>query len=432
MTYQGETTVELAALEWFSALGYSIAFGPDLAADGAHPERPDYASVVLAGRLRSALARINPHLPESALDDVFRKVVRADSPALVENNRLFHTLLSDGIEIEYQAKDGTTRHDVARLVETRPQHLGRNDWLVVNQFTVIEDGHNRRPDLVVFVNGLPLAVIELKDAANEKATTKSAFKQLQTYKAEIPGLFRFNEILVASDGVTARLGSLTSGLDRFQPWRTIDGKALAPKGMPELQVLIQGVFDKTRVLDLATNFVVFQDDDGKWVKKLAAYHQFHAVNKAVEATVDAASPDGDRRAGVVWHTQGSGKSLTMAFYAGKIIRDPRMENPTLVVLTDRNDLDEQLFDTFASCKALLRQRIVVGDLDAAVDMDVAVDGGRTDHRETLLAGLFGSLPRRKLWVFFGGIGRHRPECIKDITATSPTSMVMVDAGSGSA
>lgn len=359
MTYQGETTVELAALEWFAELGYGVAFGPDLAPDGARSERPDYRNVVLSDRLRDSLARLNPHLPSSAIDDGLRRVVRTDSPALVDDNRQFHKLLTDGIEIEYQAADGSQRPDIVQLFDFADP--ARNDWLVVNQFTVIEDGHNRRPDVVVFVNGLPLAVIELKDAANTQATLKKAFNQLQTYKADIPGLFRFNAVLVASDGTGARLGSLTAGYDRFQPWRTIDGAALAPKGRAELQVLIQGVFEKSRFLDLIRNFIVFQDDDGKWVKKVAAYHQFHAVNKAVEATIDAASPDGDRRAGVVWHTQGSGKSLTMAFYAGKIIRDPRMQNPTLVVLTDRNDLDDQLFDTFASCRDLLRQTPVQAD-----------------------------------------------------------------------
>lgn len=237
MTYRGETTVELAALEWFAGLGYGVAFGPDLALDGATPERPDYGAVVLADRLRAALAAINPHLPAAALEDVYRRVTRADSPALVENNRLFHKLLTDGVEVEYQAKDGSTRHDVAWLFDFTPQD--RNDWLVVNQLTVIEDGHNRRPDVVVFVNGLPLAVIELKDAANEQATLKKAFNQLQTYKADIPALFRFNGALVASDGTGARLGSLTAGYDRFQPWRTIDGENLAPKGKAELQVLIQ-------------------------------------------------------------------------------------------------------------------------------------------------------------------------------------------------
>lgn len=359
MTYQGETTVELAALEWFAALGYQVAFGPDLAPDGDGAERPDYATVVLASRFRSALAAINPHLPATALEDVYRRVIRTDSPALVEDNKAFHKLLTEGVEVEYQDKNGTTRHDVAFLFDFSP--ADRNDWLVVNQFTVVEDGHNRRPDAVVFVNGLPLAVIELKDAANEQATLKKAFNQLQTYKADIPGLFRFNGALVASDGTGARIGSLTAGFDRFQPWRTIDGESLAPKGKAELQVLIHGVFARSRFLDLIRNFIVFQLDEGAWVKKIAAYHQFHAVNKAVEATVEAASPDGNRRAGVVWHTQGSGKSLTMAFYAGKVIRDPRMENPTLVVLTDRNDLDDQLFDTFASCQGLLRQTPVQAD-----------------------------------------------------------------------
>lgn len=232
---------------------------------------------------------------------------------------------------------------------------GNNEWLAVNQFTVVEGNSNRRPDVVVFVNSLPLDVIELKNPSDENATTKDAFNQLQTYKKEIPALFPYNEILVSSDGIEARAGTLTADWEWFLPWRTISGDDLAPKGLPELEVLIKGVFDRRRFLDLLKYFVVFEVDGPEIIKKMAGYHQFHTVNKAVDCTIEAASPKGDKRVGVVWHTQGSGKSLTMAFYAGKIIQHPEMENPILVLLTDRNDLDDQLFGTFSRCKDLLRQ-----------------------------------------------------------------------------
>jgi len=235
------------------------------------------------------------------------------------------------------------------------EHPGNNEWLVVNQFTVIEASNNRRPDVVVFVNGLPLGVIELKNAADEKATVWSAFQQLQTYKKQIPGLFTFNEALVISDGLDARIGTLSSNKERFSPWRTIEGEELVSSKLTQLEVLIRGVFDQARFLDLVRHFVVFEDDGTQVVKKMAAYHQYHAVGKAVDATVEASKAHGDRRVGVVWHTQGSGKSLTMAFYAGRVVLHPKMENPTLVVLTDRNDLDGQLYGTFSRFREIIRQ-----------------------------------------------------------------------------
>jgi len=298
------------------------------------------------------LARINPKVPAEAIEEAVRKVMHPDTPSLVENNRRFHRFLTDGVSVEYQAKDRTI-HDQLPLFDFRD--LDKNDWVVLNQFTIIEDRNNRRPDIVVLVNGLPLGVIELKNLADEEATIKDAFNQLQTYKKAISGLFPYNEVLVISDGIQARLGTLTSGWERFMPWRTIAGDEIAPKGSLELEVLLRGVFDKQRFLDLVRHFVVFEDTGAALEKKIAGYHQFHAVNKAVECTLEAASPKGDRRVGVVWHTQGSGKSLTMVFYAGKIIQHPAMSNPTLVVLTDRNDLDGQLFDTFSACDELLRQ-----------------------------------------------------------------------------
>ncbi len=326
--------------------------GPTIAPGELFEERSTYGDVVLVKRLREALARINRLIPAEAIEDAVRKVLRTESPSLVENNRRFHRFLTDGVSVEYR-RDDRIVHDTVWLFDfEEPEN---NDWVAVNQFTVEENRKNRRPDIVVFVNGLPLSVIELKNLADENATIRDAYHQLQTYKKDIPSLFPFNELLVISDGLEARAGTLTSGWERFMPWRTIEGDEIAPKGSLEMEVLLRGVFDKKRFLDLVRHFIVFEDNGRNLEKKLAGYHQFHAVNKAVRCTLKAASPGGDRRVGVVWHTQGSGKSLTMAFYAGRIIQHTSMSNPTLVVLTDRNDLDDQLFGTFSACKDLLRQ-----------------------------------------------------------------------------
>lgn len=348
-----ESEVESAALSWLASLGYTSIFGPDIAPEEPAAERESFLEVILSRRLHDALRRLNPSIPADALEEAFRKVTRPESPSLLANNRAFHRLLIDGVPVEYQRKDGSIAGDHALLVDF--ENPENNEFLAVNQFTVVEGQQNRRPDIVIFVNGLPLAVIELKNPADEDATIQTAFQQLQTYKNDIPALFNYNEMLVISDGLEARAGTLTSDWARFMPWRTIDGEDIAPKGRPELDVLIKGVFEKNRFLDLIKHFIVFEADGEHISKKMAAYHQYHAVNKAVECTVNATSPEGDRKAGVIWHTQGSGKSLSMAFYAGKIIVHPAMENPTLVVLTDRNDLDDQLFDTFAACQDLLRQ-----------------------------------------------------------------------------
>jgi type I restriction enzyme R subunit len=347
-----ESTVEDAALEIFEGLGYTILHGPNIAPGEMFAERANYADVVLVGRLREALARINTKIPAEAIEEGIRKVLRPDSPSLIENNRRFHRFLTDGISVEYQA-DGRIVHDQVRLFDFKDPE--KNDWVAANQFTIVENRNNRRPDIIAFVNGIPLGVIELKNLADENTTIRDAFKQFQTYQRDIPSLFPYNEVLVVSDGLEARIGTLTSGWERFMPWRTIEGDDIAPKGSLEMEVLLRGVFEKRRFLDLVRNFIVFEDDGRSLNKKIAGYHQFHAVNKAVECTLTAASPNGDRRVGVVWHTQGSGKSLTMAFYAGKIIQQPGMTNPTLVVLTDRNDLDEQLLGTFSRCQDLLRQ-----------------------------------------------------------------------------
>jgi type I restriction enzyme R subunit len=368
-----ESVVEEAALAWFEGLGYTILHGPDIAPGEPAAERDSYAQVLLEGRLREALARLNPQFPASARDEALRKLKHPEAPGLLANNRALHRYLVEGVPVEYPA-EGRIVGDHARLFDFDAPE--RNDWLAVNQFTVVEGQHNRRPDLVVFVNGLPLAVIELKNAADENATLWAAFNQLQTYKAQIPALFVYNAALMISDGLQARLGSLTADRERFGPWRTIEGEAPAPAKLTELEVLLRGVFEPRRFLDLIRYFIVFEDDGASHVvKKIAAYHQFHAVNAAVDATMHAARQDGDRRAGVVWHTQGSGKSLTMAFYAGKLIQHPAMANPTLVVLTDRNDLDDQLFGTFARCAALLRQTPVQAESRADLRDKLQVASG---------------------------------------------------------
>ena len=368
-----ESEVEDAALTWLRAVGWLVTHGPDIAPDMPATERRDYSEVVLTQRLRGALARLNPGLPAEALEDAFRKLTRSEGSDLVQRNRTVHRLLVNGVTVEYRTPEGGVRGMQARVIDF--DIPANNDWLAVNQFSVIENKHNRRPDVVLFVNGLPLAVLELKNAADEDATIWTAFQQLQTYQAEVPSIFSSNAALVASDGVEARVGALGAGREWFKPWRTVAGERLADPHLPELQVVIEGMFAPVRFLDLIRDFLVFEDDgSGRLVKKVAGYHQFHAVRVAVAETLRAAElsrvteipgryqagakpggKTGDRRVGVVWHTQGSGKSLTMAFYAGRIIREPAMENPTLVVLTDRNDLDDQLFGTFSRCQDLLRQ-----------------------------------------------------------------------------
>ena len=389
-----ESEVEDAALEWLAGLGYAVAHGPDIGPEGSAPERGSYGEVLLAGRLRTALARLNPHLPAETREEVLRKVRQAKTPSLVEENRRLHRCLIEGVAVEIARGDDSIGGDTARLIDLFDPDA--NDWLAVNQFTVIEGRNHRRPDVVLFMNGLPLAVIELKSPGDESATLEGAFNQLRTYKDDIPSLFRTNAVLMTSDGLDARLGSLTASLERFMPWRTVDGAAIAPKGAPELQTLIEGVFDKHRFLALIRDFTVFGDTGSGLIKIVAGYHQFHAVRRAIASTLralpdhvppghaasghalsDHVPPDhnpgvhetpgryelpsvasnrkGDRRIGVIWHTQGSGKSLLMAFYAGQIIAHPAMENPTVVVVTDRNDLDDQLFGTFSMCRDLLRQ-----------------------------------------------------------------------------
>lgn len=370
-----ETHVELAALDWFAELGYDVLFGPDIAFDGQKPERTSYEDVILVERLKRALVRCNPSASGDVLDEALRKVLRVDAAGLTEQNRRFHEMLRDGVTVESRRTDGTISGETVRLIDT--QDLRANEFVAVNQFTVVEAGKNRRPDVVVFVNGLPLAVLELKNATNDKATIWRAFEQLQTYRMEIPSIMRTNALLVISDGQYARIGSLTANKEWFKVWRTIDGRTEPPATALELETLVKGVFEPSRFLDLITNFIAFEEDtDNDRVHKIiAGYHQFHAVNAAVEETVRASGMNwkgadprgtymvqkpehaepGDRRIGVVWHTQGSGKSFTMLFYSAQIAQNAAMENPTIVVLTDRNDLDDQLYGQFQRCHELLRQ-----------------------------------------------------------------------------
>lgn len=395
-----ENAIEEYAIELLQGLGYGYCHGPDLAPEGASPERASFADVLLLERLRGAIAALNPTVPAEAREDALRQVQRIASPELLVNNETFHRLLTEGVPVQYQ-KDGQTRGDLVWLADF--QRPARNEFLAVNQLTMVENGHNKRPDLVLFVNGLPLVVLELKNAADEKATLQTAYKQLDTYKALIPGLFTYNGLLVISDGLEARAGSLSAGLSRFMAWKSADGVAEASPKAVQLETLIRGMLGPATLLDLLRHFVVFEKskkEDPKTgviaistVKKVAAYHQYYAVNAAVASTLRAAGqasyeaapepaapgykrrgldpalaeeapeayglptvkaqPFGDQKAGVVWHTQGSGKSLSMVFYTGKIVL--ALDNPTVLVITDRNDLDDQLFDTFAGSTQLLRQ-----------------------------------------------------------------------------
>lgn len=375
MSHFNESQVEHAALAWLHETGWQIAHGPDIAPDTLTAERHDFGEVILEQRLRDALARLNPALPAEALEDAFRKLTRPDGAELMVRNRALHLMLVDGVTVEYRDASGVIRGAQARVLDFDAKE--NNDWLAVNQFAVVENKHSRRADIVLFVNGLPLVVLELKNAADENATIWTAFRQLQTYQSEIPALFTANALQVISDGMQARVGALGAGREWFKPWQTISGETLADAKLPELQVVIEGLCTPRRLLDMVRDFTVFEDDSGRIVKKVAGYHQFYAVQAAVRETLRAAElmhtdrqaeaqgryesgrkpggAAGDHRVGVVWHTQGSGKSLTMAFYAGRIIREPAMANPTIVVLTDRNDLDDQLFGTFARCQDLLRQ-----------------------------------------------------------------------------
>lgn len=387
MTRITENIIEDFAIKLLEDLDYDYIHGPEIAHDGDRPERKSYEDVLLTGRLKSAINRINPSVPIAAQEEALKEVQRINSPDLLANNESFHRMLTEGIKVSYQI-DGQQRGDLVWLIDfNSPEN---NDFVVINQFTVIENGVNKRPDVLLFVNGIPLVVFELKNAADEKATMHSAFRQVETYKATIPSLFAFNAFSIISDGLEAKAGTLSSGMSRFMAWKSADGKEEASHLISQMETLITGMLNKETLLDLVRHFIVFEKskkEDAKTglinistVKKLAAYHQYYAVNRAIESTLRAtgysvdtessanmvmespesygvsgvkSQPKGDRKGGVVWHTQGSGKSLSMVFFTGKIVL--ALDNPTVVVITDRNDLDDQLFDTFASSTQLLRQ-----------------------------------------------------------------------------
>lgn len=344
-----ESEVELISLDYLRKLNYGHLYGPDITPDGMYIER-QYNEVILVARLKDAITRLNPNISDEGQADALKKVLRTDSPNLLLNNESFHRYLTEGIDIEYR-KEGNIRGDKVYLIDFN--NPDNNEFLAINQFTVIENNNNKRPDIVVFINGLPLVVIELKNPTDEGATTKSAFNQLQTYKYLIPSLFIYNTLLIASDGWEARYGTLTSDWNRFVPWKTKDGLTTEDSTVPQMEVMFRGMLNKATLLDLIRHFIVFEKYKDTTLKKVAAYHQYYAVNKAVVTTGKATSMTGDKRAGVVWHTQGSGKSLSMVFYTGKLVL--ALDNPTIVVMTDRNDLDDQLFDTFTGCQQLLRQ-----------------------------------------------------------------------------
>lgn len=346
-----EDELEKATVEWLEELGYETIFAPDISPEGEYPERTDYSDVLLEGRLQDALKRINPNILEEALTDAFRKIKIPQSPGLLLNNRNFQRMITDGIDVQYKREDGSIKTDKVWLFDYEKED--NNDWLALNQFTVVENNVEKRPDIVIFINGIPLVVIELKSFTEENVGITEGYNQLQTYKKYIPSLFIYNSFMITSDGVNARVGTLTSNEEWFVIWRTIDGEEIESLARPQSEVLIKGMLEKRRFLDIIRHFVLFQSDGGETNKILTGYHQYHATNKAFLSTQRAIEEEGDRKVGVIWHTQGSGKSLSMVFYAGKLVL--ALNNPTIVVVTDRNDLDDQLFSTFSKSKDLLRQ-----------------------------------------------------------------------------
>ncbi|MFJ0261762.1 type I restriction endonuclease subunit R [Acinetobacter baumannii] len=347
-----ETQLENLCLDWFLENGWEVVHGIDIAPESSNPLRKDYKQILIEADLQAAFERLNPHLPASCFEQVWQKLSKPESLDLVTNNRAFHRMLLEGVPVTYKKQDDWV-HDHAFMVDFN--HVHQNRFVAINQFTILGTKQPRRPDIICFINGIPFAVLELKSPTDENADIWDAFNQLQTYKEEISDLFVFNEALVVSDGVTARVGSLTANQERFLPWRTIKNEDDKPALEWELETVIRGFFDRELFLDYIRFFVLFETDGEKTIKKIAGYHQFHAVREAVQATIAAANPTGDKKAGVVWHTQGSGKSISMCCYAGKLLQQPAMHNPTLLIVTDRNDLDGQLFETFSNAQELLKQ-----------------------------------------------------------------------------
>ena len=375
-----ESDIEQLAIELLQEQGYTHLYGPDIAPEGKNPQRESFGDVVLERKLKSAIDRINPSVPASARDDALQQIKRINASQLIDANKTFHQMLTEGVRVTFQ-KDGNERGDIVWLVDF--DNIENNQFDVVNQLDVVENGNHKKPDVVLFVNGIPLVVMELKNLADPSATVQSAFQQLRTYKAFIPSLFTFNSILVVSDALDARAGTIAAGFSRFSRWKTIDGEIPNAKLVPEMETMIKGMLKPQVLLDLTRNFIVFEQVRKEnqqtritqidTVKKLAAYHQYNATNEVLKSVRRASSAEGDHKGGVVWHTQGSGKSLTMVFSAGKIVR--ALNNPTIVVITDRNDLDEQLFQTFAASKHLLRQEPVQAESRADLKKLLSVASG---------------------------------------------------------
>lgn len=387
-----EDKIEQNALELLRNLGWEVLHGPDIGEDGSRERM--YTDAFLYSRVLAAVQKINPEIPAQSQDEAIKRVLRTTEPNLILDNHDFHQLLVNGVDVEFRDDSDEVRTNKVWLIDF--DNSENNEFLAVNQYTMLQDEYHRRPDVMLIVNGLPLGIIELKDPSNEKATLKAAYNQLQTYKAEISSLFRFNELMIISDGIDAGLGTISANYERFQPWKTIEGeKELS--GVPMLEVMLKGICDKSTFVDIIRNFIVFErdEDDMTYIKKLAAYHQYWAVNKALESTRTAIAPDNDHRIGVVWHTQGSGKSLSMVFYSGKLVLDPRLQNPTIVVITDRNDLDDQLFATFGNCFELLRQD--------------PVQATSRDHLQELLRRDSGGIIFTTNAKFFPEMGNDFPE-----------------------
>lgn len=412
-----EDLLEKACIEILQELDYEYKFGPDISADGDCSERQSYKDIILEHRVRDSLYRINRNLPEEALDEAFRSIISFNSPSLIENNREFHKLLTEGIDVSFKTSDGI-KTEKAYVVDFSDST--KNEFLVVNQFTIVEN-EERRPDLIIFINGLPLVVVELKSATDENVGIDSAYNQIQTYKHDIPSLFNYNAFCVLSDGVNAKTGTITSNEERFMNWRSVDGVNVEPLEVPQYEVLFKGMFKQDRVLDIIKNFLLFQeseDDDkdnegnviGKKktiIKILAGYHQYFAVKKAVEKTKIATSDNGDRKIGVVWHTQGSGKSYSMVFYTAQLVNE--LNNPTIVVLTDRNDLDDQLFGTFAKSIDILRQTPKQADVRKLTDEQKRANVKAKDNSKEI-NGLFDLLNERESGgIIFTTIQKFMPE-----------------------
>lgn len=412
-----EDLLEEAAIEILQSLGYDYVFGPDISLGGDYEERLDYREVVLSNRVKDALFRINKGIPTEALEEAYRRIITFNSPMLEENNRSFHRLLTEGIDVSF-AEDGNIRTKNVQIVDFSEEGIKNNEFLVINQFTIIEN-EERRPDLLIFVNGIPLVIIELKSASDENVGIESAYNQIQTYKKDIPSLFNYNAFCILSDGINAKAGTITSNEERYMNWRSIDGKVVEPLSNPQYEVMFGGMLQKHRLLDIIKNFILFQessvdekDENGKKlgdkktiIKIMAAYHQYFAVKKAVEKTKEATKEDGDRKIGVIWHTQGSGKSFSMVFYTAGLVRE--LNNPTIVVITDRNDLDDQLFSTFSKSQDILRQTPKQANIRKLTDSQKATMNG---NNSVEVNGLFDLLNERESGgIIFTTIQKFKPE-----------------------